>query len=496
VQADDWVFHKSMRFDLKLFQKGLILVLVPIVFELIFVVCLATLLKQAEEGMIKENHSRAVVTTAHDLQKIFYDAGAALSFYRMTRDDSFMRRYHTAIKKKIPEHLQKMSAMMQDEEYERVAFNKISLATEGGIEELERCRTRLEEGTRQFFIVESRISLEKLLHCIDDLIQEEKDVQDKAPAAQSAARRTVVYFLFAGVAFSVFLGILMALFFNSDIVTRVKTMIANTGRVVKHEPLLPRVSGKDEIAQLDTVFHEMSDALDEASRYKQEMLAMVSHDLRSPLMSVQVSLALLNSGALGELPSGATKEASIAEKNASRLIKMINDLLDIERLESGRFELELKEGDLVEIIDRAVASIDALARARNITLKTPDESMSAVFDADRLEQVFTNILSNAVKFSPEEGEVVISLKKSENVEVRIADRGPGVPVEKRETIFERFQQTGSDKEAEKGGSGLGLAIARALILEHKGSISVEENPGGGCVFVIVLPAKTLPQPAS
>lgn len=477
-----------MRFDLKLFQKGLILVLVPIVFELIFVVCLATLLKQAEDGMIKENHSREVVTTAHDLQKIFYDAGATLSFYRMTRDQSFMKRYQTAIKKKIPGHLQKMSAMMQDEEFERVAFNKINLATAVGIEELERCRTRLEEGTRQFFIVESRVSLEKLLHCIDDLIQEEKDVQDKAPAAQSAARRTVVYFLFAGVAFSVLLGIMMALFFNSDIVNRVKTMTANTARVVKHEPLLPRVTGKDEIAQLDTVFHEMSEALDEAFKYKQEMLAMVSHDLRSPLMSVQVSLALLNSGALGDLPSRATKETVIAEKNASRLIKLINDLLDIERLESGRFELELKQGDLVEIIDRAVASIDALARARKITIKTPQESVSAIFDADRMEQVFTNILSNAVKFSPEDTAVSIGVKKGETlVEVRVADRGPGVPAEKREAIFERYRQAGSDKAAERSGSGLGLAIVRALILQHKGAISVEDNPEGGSVFVVKIP---------
>ncbi|HIA54564.1 MAG TPA: HAMP domain-containing protein [Candidatus Melainabacteria bacterium] len=481
-----------MRLDLKLSQKGLILVLVPIVFELIFVVCLATLLKQAEEGMIKENHSRAVVTTAHDLQKIFYDAGAALSFYRMTRDDSFMRRYHTAIEQKIPDHLKKCYALMKDQEFELESYKKMEKATNEGVEELERCRVRLEEGTKQFFIVESRIHLEKLLRVIDDLIQKEREVQDRAPAAQTAARQTVVYFLFAGVAFSVLLGILLAMFFNSDIITRIKTMIANTRRVVKHEPLLPRVSGKDEIAQLDNVFHEMSEALDEASRYKQDMLAMVSHDLRSPLMSVQVSLALLNSGALGDLPKGASKEATVAEKNASRLIRMINDLLDIEKLESGRFELDLKEGDLLETIDRAVASIEALARAKNITIKSPDESVSAVFDADRIEQVFTNVLSNAVKFSPEDAEVNISLTKETNyVETRISDRGPGVPADKRESVFERFRQTGTDKEAEKAGSGLGLAIARALMSEHKGSIRVEENPGGGSVFVLTLPLGTV-----
>lgn len=477
-----------MRFDLRLSQKGLILVLVPIVFELIFVVCLATLLKQAEDGMIKENHSRAVVTTTHDLQKLFYDAGAALSFYRMTRDESFMQRYRKAIEQKIPDHLKKCYALMKDEDFELESYKKMETATNEGIAELERCRERLEEGTRQFFIVESRVHLEKLLRVIDDLIQKEREVQDRAPAAQTAARRTVVYFLFAGVAFSVLLGLVLALFFNYDIINRIKIMIANTRRVVRHEPLLPRVSGKDEIAQLDNVFHEMSEALDEASHYKQEMLEMVSHDLRSPLMSVQVSLALLNSGALGDLPKGASKEATVAEKNASRLIKMINDLLDIEKLESGRFELDLQEGDVLEAIDRAVAAIDALARAKNVSIKTPEQSISAVFDADRIEQVFTNVLSNAVKFSPVDGVVTISLKKENNfAAVRIADNGPGVPADKRQTIFERFRQTGADKAVEKSGSGLGLAIARALISEHKGSISVEENPGGGSIFVITLP---------
>lgn len=480
--------HISMRFDLRLSQKGLILVLVPIVFELIFVVCLATLLKQAEDGMIKENHSRAVVTTTHDLQKLFYDAGAALSFYRMTRDESFMQRYRKAIEQKIPDHLKKCYALMKDEDFELESYKKMETATHEGIAELERCRERLEEGTRQFFIVESRVHLEKLLRVIDDLIQKEREVQDRAPAAQTAARRTVVYFLFAGVAFSVLLGLVLALFFNYDIINRIKIMIANTRRVVRREPLLPRVSGKDEIAQLDNVFHEMSEALDEASHYKQEMLEMVSHDLRSPLMSVQVSLALLNSGALGDLPKGASKEATVAEKNASRLIKMINDLLDIEKLESGRFELDLQEGDVLEAIDRAVAAIDALARAKNVSIKTPEQSISAVFDADRIEQVFTNVLSNAVKFSPVDGVVTISLKKENNfAAVRIADNGPGVPADKRQTIFERFRQTGADKAVEKSGSGLGLAIARALISEHKGSISVEENPGGGSIFVITLP---------
>lgn len=474
--------------DLKLFQKGLILVLVPIVFELIFVATLASLLRQAEDGMIKENHSRAVVTTAHDLQKIFYDAGAQLSFYNMTKDEAFLKRYQNSLNKKIPEHLAKFAEMTKDQEFERAGFERIERATRNGIDELERCRKRVADGNRSFFLGETRVSLENLLRALDALIEQEKVVQDNAPTAQADARRTVVYFLYAGVALSVVLGIVMALFFNSDIINRVQIMIANTRRLIRREPLLPRVSGADEIAQLDTVFHEMSQALDEASKYKQEMLAMVSHDLRSPLMSVQVSLAMLKSGKLGALPDDASKEAGVAEKNTSRLIKLINELLDIERLESGKFELELKEGDLLEAVERAADIIEALAREKGVSIKVPEETVSAVFDADRAMQVFTNVLSNAVKFSPKGGEISVSIEKLDKfAEVKIADRGPGVPADKREKIFERFQQSGEDKSKEKGGSGLGLAIARALMIEHKGSIAVEDNPGGGSIFVLRFP---------
>jgi len=475
--------------NLKLFQKGLILVLVPLVFELVFVAILASLLRQAEEGMIKENHSRAVVTTAHDLQKLFYDAGAQLSFYNMTKDEAFLKRYQNSLNKKIPEHLQKFSEMTKDQEFEREGFQRIERATRNGIDELERCRKRVAEGSHSFFLGETRVSLENLLRALDALIEKEKVVQDNAPTAQAAARQTVVYFLYAGVAVSVVIGIMMAIYFNSDIISRVGVMIANTRRLIRREPLLPRVDGKDEIAQLDTVFHEMSQALDEASRYKQEMLAMVSHDLRSPLMSVQVSLSLLKSGKLGELPGDATREAGVAERNTSRLIKLINELLDIERLESGKFDLDLKEGDLVETIERAADSIEALAREKNITIDLPDESASAFFDADRAMQVFVNVLSNAVKFSPEAAEVKVTVHKGieQFIEMRIADRGPGVPDEKKEKIFERFQQSGEDRQKEKSGSGLGLAISRALMLEHKGSISVENNPEGGSIFVLRFP---------
>lgn len=484
-----------MKLNLRLSHKGLILVIVPIVFEIVFVVILAHMLREAEAGMVAENHSRAIVTSAHDLEKQFYDAGASLAFYRMTKDESFLKRYFKARNENIPDHLRRMRPLLTDP-WEVESFARIGKATVNGIKEMDNCLGRINSGMRSFFIQDSRRSLDDLLSEVHALVQHEKQVQDAAPLAQADARERVVYVLFVGVLFSVFIGLSMAIFFNQDIINRLNVLMANTKRLTMRAPLLPAVAGEDEIAHLDNVFHEMAKDLDDANRHKQEMIAMVSHDLRSPLMSVQVSLALMSEGAMGELPDDAKSEAARAERSTKRLIKMINDLLDIERLDGGKIDLTMAELDIASVVRNSVASVDALARARGITIVAPEDSHTLMADSERLEQVITNLLSNAIKFSPENGAVNIATASvGPMLEVTVSDNGPGVPPEMRDQIFERFKQAGANKDAEKAGSGLGLSIARAIVVEHGGTIGVRSNNGKGSIFWFKLPATKSPATA-
>jgi signal transduction histidine kinase len=255
------------------------------------------------------------------------------------------------------------------------------------------------------------------------------------------------------------------------------------------QALNPQVAGSDEIAYLDEVFHDMANALAEANRKKQELVAMVSHDLRTPLTSVQAALTLLGAGAMGELSDKAQKQVYIAEQSTTRLINLINDLLDLEKMESGKFQLNIVEASASVIIDRSVEAVEALAADHNITIETPDADLYVLADRERMVQVVVNLLSNAIKFSPDGSKIVVELlDQSDWVVLRVIDQGRGVPEKFKDAIFERFQQVErADGEAGKG-TGLGLPICKAFVEAQGGTISVESTEGKGSTFSVRLPA--------
>jgi PAS domain S-box-containing protein len=223
-------------------------------------------------------------------------------------------------------------------------------------------------------------------------------------------------------------------------------------------------------------------------RMKQEFVAMVSHDLRTPLTSIQGFLTLLETGMYGELNEGGAQNLSIAESNISRLIALINDLLDIEKMESGKLQMDLRECPLSEVFDRSVGGVVGFAEQQQIKLAMGDTNLVALADRDRLVQVLINLISNAIKFSPKDSLVrVEAVQIDDFVEVRVADKGRGVPPEYRDVIFERFQQVKSTDATKKGGSGLGLAICKAIVEGHGGTIGVISEEGKGSTFWFRVP---------
>jgi signal transduction histidine kinase len=216
---------------------------------------------------------------------------------------------------------------------------------------------------------------------------------------------------------------------------------------------------------------------------------MVSHELRTPLTSVRSSLGLLALGTAGKLSEQAQKLVAIAERNTVRLVELINDILDLERLDSGRVQLSLTPVPLQPLLTRAVETVTPLAREKGVpleeTARGPDITVMA--DEERVVQVLVNLLANAVKFSPHQGRVsILAEPDAEWATISVSDEGPGVPAEWRERIFEPFQQVeGSDSRA-KGGSGLGLAVCRAIVERHEGRIGVEPRDPSGSRFWFTL----------
>ncbi len=229
----------------------------------------------------------------------------------------------------------------------------------------------------------------------------------------------------------------------------------------------------------------------EAEQVKDEFISIVGHELRTPLTSIRGSLGLLEGGVFGELPEDAQSMLELAVTNTDRLVRLINDVLDIERMDAGRIELELAPVSASALVANAIQVVQMNATQAGLTLLADvDEDLTVEVDADRIVQVLVNLLGNAIKFSPSRGTVTVTATAgAEPGRARFAvkDTGRGIPADRLESIFERFRQVDSSDAREMGGSGLGLAIARDIVSHHGGEMSVESEVGVGSTFYFTLP---------
>ena len=225
-------------------------------------------------------------------------------------------------------------------------------------------------------------------------------------------------------------------------------------------------------------------------RLKNEFVSTVSHELRTPLTSIRGSLGLVAAGATGELPERARDLVSIAARNSERLILLINDILDMEKIESGRMDFSLRPQELAPLVSQAVQAVEPFAREHGVRLAVDGDLAGhrVCVDENRVIQILTNLLSNAAKFSTE-GEVVRVVTEASDGRLRVAvvDHGPGIPEEFQPRIFQKFSQADASDRRRKGGTGLGLSISRALAEQMDGRIWFETEPGTGSTFFVEFP---------
>jgi PAS domain S-box-containing protein len=230
-------------------------------------------------------------------------------------------------------------------------------------------------------------------------------------------------------------------------------------------------------------------------RLKSEFVSTVSHELRTPLTSIRGSLGLVSGGIAGKLPDAAMKLVDIARNNCERLIRLINDILDIEKIESGKMQLNLQATPLLPLMTQAVAANEGYGLANNVALALhcDDPALQVKVEPDRLTQVVTNLLSNALKFSPPGSTVDVFVRKAGlGVRVEVRDHGPGIPEEFRSRIFQKFSQADASDTRQQSGTGLGLNISRAIIERMGGSIGFESRRGEGTAFFFELPLSGAP----
>ena len=227
-------------------------------------------------------------------------------------------------------------------------------------------------------------------------------------------------------------------------------------------------------------------------RLKSEFVSTVSHELRTPLTAIRGAVGLLNEGVVGDLPIEARKLTEISEVNTNRLLMLIDDILDISKIEMGELSYDFHLMDVRRFLEEVVRVIETYARQHDVklVLKRYCNDVFINADHDRMMQVMYNLLSNAIKFSPQNGKVTISMECiDEGVKISIADSGPGIPKEFQGVLFDRFTQYDSSDSRRTGGTGLGLNITKALIEKHHGKIDFETGKDG-TTFYIILPTQS------
>lgn len=589
-------------------QKGLVLIGVPVVFELVLVALLSAVWIQVNQIKQYEHYLHRVTYTATRIVADFTKIGRIVSGERtQAAIDEFNR-----VGRDLLIEYEKMRTLARRDSaltelfasYDRLVDPGMQFVA-SGLKSLEHVQNPRRDFERAFK------DREMLGPLVDNLAQYLIKFGDRldllqltSPEHQSRLRREQGNLLIAGAGINILLSFLLAIYFSRDIERRLSVLMENEARLAREQSLRPPMPGRDEIAFLDRAFHRMAISLKEAlqkersvfdnsqdvicaldkeglfqqvnaaairlwdyqpeqllgksykdlvladdlsysfeqlnaaltsgqvtsfesrircrsgaikdalwsvswsaerqlffcvghditkrkelERLKQEFLAMVSHDLRGPLNNINGVSELLLVGALGPMPELAVQKLEIVVKNVERLLNLINDLLDIEKLEAGQMQLSLESTPVISVLNRSAQALEGMAKQRQVELVVNGADGEINIDGDRLIQAVVNLLSNAIKFSPDGGIVTLSSEfRNGCCELRVIDQGRGIPESHLKVIFERFKQVESADGKRSQGTGLGLPIAKKIVEAHGGSIGVDSEMGVGSSFWLRLPA--------
>jgi PAS domain S-box-containing protein len=586
--------------NLPLKSKGLILVTVPLIFQIVFVIVLLFFLQQADLESQREIRSKNIIIHAQSVLANMYQAAVSVMRFRTVGDpgeadlsDSYITQTKADLKQ--------LEASLQYEPSERPKFEPNRDIILKQLNGLAWRKSEIEKGHPDPLSASERLVHYREMGDIVEYFRELAERQKKRAAIQLEAsqktRKEVQNVVLGVFTFNLVIGIAVALFFSNEILKRIGILSENAQRLSRSEALIPEVGGNDEVAELDQVFRTMAAKLTEAMRkekavvdnapdlictlgedgkfvrvnpavervlgktsdslignsfnnlfsedflqvstkdgsefrfesnlidqttqkeyfswtgqwsaeeqsyfcigrnitaqrqleqFKQELMEMVSHDLRTPLTSIRTGMELVLEGSYGELNDKMSNKLSRMNANVSSLVKLVNDLLDLQKSEAGCLSIFKEQTSVKDITNDSVHAVQSLADAKRISIITKSDVENINADGERLKQVLSNFLGNAVKFSPEGSEIRVEVSNGNSeIEFRVCDQGRGVPPHMVETIFERFRQTAPGDASERQGTGLGLAIAKAIVVAHDGSIGVSPNQNTGSIFWFKIPA--------
>lgn len=592
--------------DLSISRKMQFVVFIPVASALLFGGIIFLLKEQAERELLEEMHAKKIVYAFGTVQKSLMNGVVAAVNHSMSKSDLFQQSYQSN-KRSCRDAMEELLMLTRDDPAEFAAAKRMENTILQTLKKTDdACRTFLLGGRRisPMEAIQAKIDVESSAReafasyaALRELLTKKEKRSDK----NDQYRKLLNYALIGGMCSNVLIGFVLARFVSRGIAARMHAIGTSTRLVRAGEDLPEPLSGKDDVALLDSFIHEMVEDLNATHRREQavfdraadaiisldrgdkitqanpaagalwgyavdelpcmdlcalimadhrprlaealqmartngeivrveltgatstgeplslhwsisrdyegerlfciahdvterkrleqmrrDFVAMISHDLRSPLTSIRCILHLLEEGVYGELSNPGSDAVRKSDREAERLIRLINTMLDYEKMESGQFQLSCSSVDMEGLIQQSISSVERLAQKQGIALVYEGCNFSVTADGDKIVQVVVNLLTNAIKFSPKGERVEIGVvQKDKCVEVSIRDYGRGIEEAQQAAIFEKCRQVKGDGMNQQG-TGLGLAIARLIIESHGGVIGVESTPGCGSRFWFTL----------
>lgn len=492
-----------MAIKLPLSAKGLLLVSIPLCFEIGFVWKMTQMQAEAEQ------ETRAALK-AEDLSNRFNHLSLCIYQFWEVLDRARSPDMKLSLRRLAPLYTTQFQPLMNSMRSEYAAIEdltKDNASTRASIVRSAQALDEIAAALDDVFAAYHKADLSEVLdkyvaykEHINDLFerlatsdfiiaaQHQREFAQRSSRQQTMVRQRMNDYLLIACAMNAIFFLIIAIFFVRNITSRLQILNDNAHRVTVHKSLNKPLSGTDEIAQLDQVFHQMVSSLNEAARARQEFINMLTHDLRSPLTAIIGTLEILEDGRAGKLDEHGERLVKLADRNSERMMRLINDLLDNEKMSAGMLTITIADVCLDEIFENVKGSTDAWIEEHGIKLDIEDTGLFIKADGEKLERVVFNLVANAIKYSPTGGTITISAKEvGQNVEVTVADQGKGIPADQLEVIFERFNQAHVGDGKEHGGSGLGLTICRSIISLLGGRIWATSESGKGSQFHFSLP---------
>lgn len=512
ISRESCIFNKIRKADkvqsvltFSLKAKLLTLVAIPLLVEVGLILAIVNLNQQAEEESRTLHRAQQVMSCLNRLYAESYNVW--FSVYSGTDRRELMsiwinQPYQESIHRLLRTYDDMDKVIWQDAKIKQ----SIATARAGMHEALDifaQAREEIRQG-RVADVYNSRVDLKKRLNTIYSTILNEQigiaaaqasKIAEASPLRQAQIRKQQLNIISAAAIFNSALGLLLAVFIVRRITARLSIMSDNVQRFANRAPLHKQLGGNDEIAELDKNFHEMARIVEEASRVRQETTSMITHDLRSPLGVIQGCTEILEERHQGDMNENVLRLNKSISTNSKRLINLVDDLLDTQKMAEGDGTLQLHtEAVSLETIYKEL-DLNITDWVKQVGLSLVIEPCDAVVmvDVSKVNRIFFNLISNAIKFSPRGGSISIRTKPASKntdkrfIEIIVRDQGPGIAPESLSLVFERFKQLDSRENRTTSSSGLGLSICRAFVEMHGGKIWAESAPGQGAAFHFTLP---------